>query len=195
MGTPLPLTSRLSFCYISFQRGRRSVTGRSSARIQGNAVGSLADMRTYILTLFLILICCQWTLNAQENQDINIVRCTELSRAYGFVLGQQMALEIIEKKFPALEKDVAAARQAFSSSAIGECPDEIETELAHMLGESWPRIKNATVTESKAVLAKVDWTLEGARNLIEAVQRRAKGDIPEETLSVLLSAGVEPCKA
>lgn len=115
-------------------------------------------------------------------------RWKQLSQAYGFVLGQQASLELIEKKYPDLAKDAKNAWFAFNSTALGESLKGVEEEIAIDLGDKWPEYKKEMTSQIDALLGRQELTRQQAVAFLQEVRQRAKGEMPESILATLLSA-------
>ena len=115
-------------------------------------------------------------------------RIKQLNTAYGFVLGQQASLELIEKKFPDLSRDVKASWFAFNSSALGESVKGVEAELSSQLGDKWPKYKKAMATQMKKMTEGQQVTKNQAIAFLGEVKLRGKGKLPDSIRSTLLSA-------
>jgi len=140
------------------------------------------------VALLLPFLCSLTSAGAQENFDTIEPRWKQLSQAYGFLLGQQASLELVEKKFPNLAMEAKEAWFVFNSTALGECVKGVEEELAHELGAKWPEFKEYISMQMNDHLGMNDLTLQQASEFIAEVRRRAKGDMPETIRSALLSA-------
>jgi len=145
-------------------------------------------MKTRLVALLLLSLCSLEWLRAQEDFDTTEPRWKQLSQAYGFVLGQQTSLELVEKKFPTLAKDAKEAWFAFNSTALGESFKGVEDELSRELDAKWPEYKEQMATQMNDLVGKQDLTLQQATEFLAHVRRRAKGDMPETIRSALLSA-------
>jgi len=115
-------------------------------------------------------------------------RWKQLSQAYGFVLGQQASLELIEKKFPDLAKDVKAAWFSFNSTALGESVKGVEEELHRELDDKWSEYEKAMVAQIDSLIGGQELTRQQAIAFLEEVRKRSKGEMPESILAALLSA-------
>jgi hypothetical protein len=146
------------------------------------------NMKTHLVALLLLSLCSLSSLRAHEDFDTKEPRWKQLSQAYGFVLGQQTSLELVERKFPTLAKDAKEAWFAFNSTALGESVKGVEDELARELGAKWPEYKEQMATQIHDLLGKQDLTLQQATEFLAEVRRRAKGDMLETIRSALLSA-------
>jgi len=110
------------------------------------------------------------------------------NQAYGFLLGQRITHQIIEKKFPNLSPESAKANLAFSNSPYGKSFQSIENQIAD-------RNSNADWPSTKAHLYKIFYDSlsqkivneANAMEFINNVFQRAKGNIPENIKGALLA--------
>jgi hypothetical protein len=140
--------------------------------------------RHFIFILILVFAGTSYS----EEVAIKEPRWKQLSQAYGFVLSQQASLEVIEKKFPLLRKDVKDAWFAFNSTALGESLNGVEKELSMLLGHKWVEYKKEMTAQIDSLFETQELTQEQAIAFLKEVNLRAKGDMPESILAVLLSA-------
>lgn len=115
-------------------------------------------------------------------------RWKQLNQAYGFVLGQQASLELIEKKFPDLSKDAKHSWFVFNSSALGESVKGVEAELSALLGDKWSNIREMMTSETQKIIEGQKFTRDQATAFLTEVKLRGKGELPAPILSTLLSA-------
>ena len=115
-------------------------------------------------------------------------RWKQLSQAYGFVLGQQISLELIEQEFPDLAKDVRYAWFSFNSTALGESVKGVEEELSKMLGNRWSEYKKEMIAQMDMLIGEQDITRQQAVDFLQDVRQRSRGEMPESILATLLSA-------
>jgi hypothetical protein len=145
-------------------------------------------MKTLSAILFLLFATGITALFAQDAVDIKEPRWKQLSQAYGFVLGQQSSLELIEEKFPDMAAATKEAWFAFNSTALGESVKGVEAELSKELGEKWPEYKKTMADQISELIGKQEFTRQQATDFLAEVKQRAKGAIPEPIRSTLLSA-------
>lgn len=111
-----------------------------------------------------------------------------LSKTYGFFVGQEISLGIIERDFPSLSSQVALSRMMFDAT-FGNPLRGIETELTKVLGA------NATEEIAREGRKKLVPILETnklnqaeAQHFIETVKSRTKGEnIESDVLETLLA--------
>lgn len=115
-------------------------------------------------------------------------RWKQLSQAYGFILGQQASLELIEKKYPDLAVGVKNAWFSFNSTALGESVRGVEEELSKLLGERWPEYKKLMTAQISSQTNEQNVSLQHATAFLQEIHERAKGIMPDSILITLLSA-------
>ncbi len=123
-----------------------------------------------------------------EEFTIKEPRWKQVSLAHGFVLGQQASLELINKKFPDLKKDVKEAWFAFNSTALGESVKSVEEELSKKLGDKWPEYKKEMTAQMDSLVDGQELTRQQAVAFLHEVHQRATGAVPKSILATLLSA-------
>lgn len=111
-----------------------------------------------------------------------------LSKAYGFVLGQNYTLQRIRVAYPHAALQVEQARLAFNA-AFPDIQDKLERELVSAITEQkfreLKREINKKITDTVAVQQITPQTAEG---FLETVKARSKGnDIEEDVLRYLLA--------
>ena len=136
----------------------------------------------FLLTLALAGAASSGEISAKEP------RWKQLSQAYGFVVAQQTSLELIEREFPDLAKDVKGAWFAFNSTALGESVKGVEAELARLLGQDWSKYNNDLTAQIDTLITGQDVTRQQAVAFLQEVRQRAIGELPESILATLLSA-------
>jgi len=111
-----------------------------------------------------------------------------LSKAYGFVLGQEYSLARVESTFPALRIQVEVARLAFGSG-FPNIKQGLEKELSNALGDTKLKQLQADITKKlKGLLSKQTTTLESSQQFLDLVRARGKGrEIESDVLSYLLA--------
>lgn len=125
---------------------------------------------------------------AQEPVTAREPRWKQLTQAYGFTLGQQSTLELIEKQFPDLSAATKKAWFSYNSTALGESAKGVEDELSKELGEKWPEFKQGMADQISELTEEQELNRQQATEFIDEVKKRAKGYLPESIRSTLLSA-------
>jgi hypothetical protein len=141
-------------------------------------------------TIFAALLTLAIASSLSVAQDVSPKepRWKQLSQAYGFVLGQQASLELIERKFPDLAQGVKESWFAFNASALGESVEGVEAELSGELGDKWPEMKEKMSSQMKELIEGQQFTREQAIAFLSEVKLRGKGELPDSIRSALLSA-------
>lgn len=147
----------------------------------------LPGLRACCLGLLLALLLPAAVQAAALNHSREAVR--SVSRAYGFVVGQSIVLDLIEEAHPQLEPEALAARAAFDA-VFPEAEEKLEAELAAVFGEkSFAAMREETLDLMSRVLQKQQLSVEQARDYIAGVKRRAQGeDMEQDVLDYLLAA-------
>ncbi len=118
-----------------------------------------------------------------------------IARAYGFVTGQGIALDLIADGHPELAAQVALARESFDAAFPG-VEVKLEDELRAIFGaQGFMKFRRDMLDKVIDAQIKQPKSAEQARSLLAEVQRRARGDgIEQDVLDYLLAAlyGAEP---
>jgi hypothetical protein len=110
------------------------------------------------------------------------------NEAYGFLLGQRITHQIIEKKFPNLSPESAKANLAFSNSPYGKSFQSIENQIADGNSDAdWPSTKAHLYKVFSDSLSQKIVNEANAMEFINNVFERAKGNIPQNIRSALLA--------
>jgi hypothetical protein len=111
-----------------------------------------------------------------------------ISKAYGFILGQEFSLARVERTYPVATMQVELARVTFNS-AFPDIKKKIEAELTAALTE--PKFKELSTgmdNKIRPFLTKQQLTPQLAQQFLEQVTARAKGDkIEPDVLRYLLA--------
>jgi hypothetical protein len=140
------------------------------------------------INCFLILAILSLTLNA-KSQNVAIKTNTQLSqvsKTYGFLLGQEYSLRRITTDFPDLSQQVSLATSEFNLS-FGRARKEIPISLRSAIAPNYDNYERKLMTQldSIARAQKIDRNV--AINFINEVNDRAKGNIPSPMLEMLLT--------
>lgn len=133
---------------------------------------------TSAVTLFLCIVTSQ----AKELRPNQV---DDVSRAYGFMVGQNLALDQIERLFPQLRHDVRAARLRFTAK-FGDMEAILAAPLKGVL-------KDKFLAMDAALRAKISesnntelYRSDAAQNILKIVNDRANGQIPDDYLKPML---------
>jgi len=116
---------------------------------------------------------------------INNTVITEMSQAYGFKIGQDYSLEIIEKKYPDLKPKIQIAKLKFEKS-FGNSISTIDSILSSK-GAEWLKIKQQLKDQVKSSVNLSGYNFEQLQDFVSSVESRANGDIPNPIIGTLLT--------
>lgn len=147
------------------------------------SVSSVIKPAAVWLTLFVFAIPQAW---AALNHNPNSVKA--LSKAYGFILGQEYSLARVERTYPEATMQVQMARLTFNA-AFPDIKNKLEAELATALTE--PKFKEYRAemnSKIRPMLNKQYLTPQLAEQFLAQVKARAKGEeIEPDVLRYLLA--------
>ncbi len=111
-----------------------------------------------------------------------------LSRAYGFVSGQGIALDMVAEAYPELAAHVAATRESFEA-AFPEAEKKLEAELTAVFGpKAFLQFRNDMLDAVIDAQMKQSRSLDEARSFLADVQQRARGEgMDKDVLDYLLA--------
>lgn len=110
----------------------------------------------------------------------------DLSRTFGFIMGQRFSLNRIKVEYPVLSLRVKKAELEFKSS-FGTAEKKIEKALRDMLKDRYHEYIAQMERQLKSALMSQQINREVAAQFINEVESRAKGQIPSPMLETLLS--------
>lgn len=141
--------------------------------------------RRFSLLLLFPLLLCATGAHALEYTRSEI---KAFSKAYGFFVGQEISLGVIERDFPGLSAQVALSRMMFDAT-FGNPLRGIETELTKVLGaNATEEIAREGRKRLLPILEKNNLSQADAQQFIETVKSRTKGEaIEPDVLETLLS--------
>ena len=132
-----------------------------------------------ILLILLITI----NINAIElNQNLMM----DMSRTYGYYIGQTHVLDLIEKIYPNLKNDVFLAKNEFDLKYLKSIKEIEQNFLKIMTKKQWDEYKVNLKNKIKEQL-KYDYiTQQESLNFIQEVKTRATGNIESPVIETLL---------
>ncbi len=142
-------------------------------------------MKNTLRLLVILLGVVTWSPYASAEIQLTNALAKDIGQTYGFYLGQNYSLSEISKKYPSMsglaliaEKEFAAA---FKSSIEG-----MDALMSKHAKAEWERIKDQ-LTNRVADSLNIDQATESqARQFIELVRQRAKGNIESPVIETLL---------
>ncbi len=109
----------------------------------------------------------------------------DLSKAYGFCIGQNYSLDRISTEFTDLSLEVQKSRLEFNSSFKSSFA-EIENILKKNFSTKWSDFQRQMKKQINSSLATTRLTKDQAISFIHQVRARAKGEIESPVLEILL---------
>ena len=132
---------------------------------------------------FLLLFLISININAIElNQNLMM----DMSRTYGYYIGQTYVLDLIEKKYPNLKNDVFLAKNEFDLKYLKSIKEIEQSFLKIMTKKQWDEIK---VNIKKKIVEQLNYdyiTQQESSNFIQEVKTRATGNIESPVIETLL---------
>jgi hypothetical protein len=148
-------------------------------------------MKTRITTTLLAVCCLAFqarpavsSTNANE-PVLTDATARDIGQAYGFHLGQNFSLDAIERKFPELAPQARIAKLQFESSFAASITN-MDGVLSRKGGE-WGKVKSELRDMIAATLGSQTLTTNSAKDFVEIVTKRAKGEIPSPVIETLLT--------
>lgn len=108
-----------------------------------------------------------------------------MSQAYGFKVGQDYSLEMIEKKYPDLKPQIQIAKLKFDKS-FSKSIVTIDSILSAE-GNEWLKIKSQINDQIKSSINLNSYNYDQIKDFVQSVESRANGDIPVPIISTLLT--------
>jgi hypothetical protein len=109
----------------------------------------------------------------------------EMSQAYGFKVGQDYFLEIIEKKYLELKPQIQVAKLKFDKS-FGSSISTIDSILSSK-GDEWLKIKTQLDDQVKSSVNLNNYNYDQIKDFVQLVEARSKGEIPVPVIGTLLT--------
>ena len=131
--------------------------------------------------LFTILI-----FTSANQIELNQNLMMDMSRAYGYSVGQTIYLDAIERKYPSLKNQVFLAKNEFNLK-FSKSLNEIEyTFTKNMTQEQWSDFKFKLKNDLERQLDYNSITQNDAINFIDEVKTRANGNIESPIIETLI---------
>ena len=138
---------------------------------------------TYTVTMLVVL--CIWVENTRAEITLTNALAKDIGQAYGFYLGQNYSLNLISKKYPSLSGLALVAEKEFSANFESSIRgmDSLMTKYAK---DAWGEIKGSLTEQIVASLNVDQITETQARQFVDIVRLRAKGNIESPIIETLL---------
>ncbi len=146
-------------------------------------------MTNYIARLFVVscialrasLAHCAAAFNGPVLTD---AAARDIGHTYGFYLGQSFSLDAIEQQFPGLAPQARLSRLTFDAK-FGSSITNMDAFLSRRSGE-WSKVKSELQDRIKTTLDTQTLTPNSAKQFVESVVRRAKGEVDSPAIETLL---------
>ena len=137
-------------------------------------------IKTYLLFLIIILPS---NLLAEIKLDKKLIM--DISRTYGYTLGQNYSLDKIVKKYPSLRNDIFIARNEFQL-VFGSSVKNMKSLMTKEGKGRWSTLDKQMQNDVFKFSKTIDMDKTTSIQFIEEVKQRAKGYIEEPVLQTLL---------
>lgn len=142
-------------------------------------------MKRIAYTISVLVALCIWAANATAEIKFTNALAKDIGRAYGFYLSQNYSLNEISKKYPFLSGLALIAEKEFSANFQSSI-ESMDTLMTKDAKDEWRKIKG---TLSKQIVASINIdqiTETQARQFVNLVRQRAKGNIESLVIETLL---------
>ena len=142
--------------------------------------------RCHILFLSILLML---TISSRQNtfaQEAREPLYVDLSKTWGFIMGQRFNLNRIKVEYPELSLQVQKADLEFKS-AFGVAEKKIEKTLKDLLQDKYSEYVATLEKQLKSILASQQISKVIVAQFLAEVELRAKGKIPSPILETLLN--------
>lgn len=137
----------------------------------------------FLQKIALIFIICLNANSIELSKNLII----DMSRTYGYNMGQTYVLDAIEKKYPSLKIQVFLAKNEFDLK-YSRSIKEIELNFSkNMSKKQWNDYKSNIQNQIKKQFNYGNITQDEALNFIEEVKLRSKGNIESPVIETLLT--------
>ncbi|RLW61172.1 MAG: hypothetical protein B6D75_03640 [gamma proteobacterium symbiont of Stewartia floridana] len=142
-------------------------------------------MRIIFHKLSIILLLSAFALNAYAEIKLSNALAKDIGKAYGFCLGQNYSLSEISKQYPSLSGLALIAEKEFSA-AFKSSIEGMNTLMAKYAENEWKRIKKQLTNQIANSINIEQISETQARQFVELVRERAKGNIDSPVIETLL---------
>jgi S1-C subfamily serine protease len=135
----------------------------------------------------IVFVSCGGALAQSSDFDIKRPQWKQLSAAYGFLAGQERALELVATRFPQLAGAAKQADLQFQLSSLGEGADGLRKSFKELLGDKWEEVDKEMRDALYKTIDAQKFELAEAEAFVAELRGRAKGKLPEEFRRTLLA--------
>lgn len=141
------------------------------------------------LRLLIITIIIMLTISSIQNVFAQVSKKSlylDLSKTFGFIMGQRFSLNRIKEEYPTLSIRAQKAELEFKV-AFGVAEKNIEKTLRDLLKDKYTEYVAAMEKQIESTLMPQQTSQETAAQFLDGVESRAKGEIPSPMLEILLN--------
>lgn len=142
-------------------------------------------MKNTLRLLVVLLGLIAWSSYASAEMQLSNALAKDIGRAYGFYLGQDYSLKEISKKYPSMSGLALIAEKEFSATFESSI-EGMDALMSKYAKSEWKKIKGQLANQIAGSINIEQITEPQARQFIELVQKRAKGDIESPVIETLL---------
>lgn len=110
----------------------------------------------------------------------------DMSETYGFLLGQQYALDFIKQEFPDLKLEAERVELGFSS-VFGKARDRLKDDLIKTMQGHFEEYQNKMKEQIGEKLTYENVDVSAAQQILQEIEGRSKGNLPSPVLETLLT--------
>ena len=137
-------------------------------------------MKLFFKILYIFLF-----LSSLEAIEVNKNLMLDMNRTYGYYLGQNYALENIEKKYPSLKNEIFLIKNDFDLKYLKSIKDIEQFFTKNMSKKQWSDFQKMVKDGIKKQL-NTNISYEESLEAIQVVKARIKGDIESPVIETLL---------
>lgn len=142
-------------------------------------------MNNVVRLILLLLVLMVSPLNAYAEIKLSNPLAKDIGQAYGFYLGQNYFLSEISKKYPSLSGLALIAEKEFSATFKSSI-DGMDALMAKYAKSEWNKIKAQLTTQIASSINIEQISETQARQFVEQVRERAKGNIESPVIETML---------
>lgn len=142
-------------------------------------------MKHAIYITILLLGLFTWSVGANAEIQLSNALAKDIGRAYGYYLGQKYSLNQISKKYPSLSGPAFIAEKEFSAN-FNSSIEGMDALMAKYAKSEWNKIKKQLTTQIASSINIDQISETQARQFVELVRERAKGNIESPVIETLL---------
>lgn len=142
-------------------------------------------MRVKLHQFSIIVLLTAFTLNAYAEIKLSNALAKDIGQTYGFYLGQGYSLSEISKKYPSLSGLALLAEREFAATFQSSI-EGMDALMAKYSESEWNKIKAQLSTKIASSIHIEQISETQARQFVELVRERAKGNIESPIIETLL---------